>query len=152
MSTPDKMNSEKFYRQFILETSRSQKHRGVIGKGLAFHGTNPSCGDDLTIYLQTEGSKITDTKFTGFGCAISMASAHFLCESLTGKDLKAAKTYVQKYLDSLDSGASNQTYAPFDSIPKTAPARVKCARLAWETVEDSFFVTPNFCENYKDLE
>ncbi len=152
--------SAKFYRQFILEASRSPVHRGKIEKSslksseqvVEFAGSNPSCGDQLTLYLKIEqdsacsrekrgitalepSAKILDARFEGSGCAISMASAHFLCENLIGKTVKTAKKYISNYLKSLDSSEPNQDYAPLDNIAQM-PARVKCARLAWGAIGD----------------
>ncbi len=152
--------SAKFYRQFILEASRSPVHRGKIEKSslksseqvVEFAGSNPSCGDQLTLYLKIEyggvrsqegrnitefepSAKILDARFEGSGCAISMASAHFLCENLIGKTVKTAKKYISNYLKSLDSSEPNQSYTPLDNIAQM-PARVKCARLAWGAIGD----------------
>jgi len=134
------VTSEKFYRQFILEASKSSAHRGKISDGdanpnekvIQLDGINPSCGDQLTIYLKIADDKIMDAHFEGSGCAISMASAHFLCENLISKNLKSAREYVEKYLRSLDSGAVDPGYTPFDNFA-LMPSRVKCARLGWGT-------------------
>ena len=141
--SPHCATSEKFYRQFILEASKSKAHRGRISEGDAksgekvvqLEGANPSCGDQLTIYLKITESKVVDARFEGAGCAISMASAHFLCENLIGKGLKSAREYVEKYLASLDSGTLNPDYAPFDNFA-LMPSRVKCARLGWGTARE----------------
>ncbi|MDO4987161.1 MAG: SUF system NifU family Fe-S cluster assembly protein [Candidatus Saccharibacteria bacterium] len=132
--------TSKFYRQFILEASRSPKYRGKIEetglrpgeKVVRLEGSNPSCGDQLTLYLKIADNRIVDAKFEGSGCAISMASAHFLCENLIGKNLKSAREYVEKYLRSLDSGAVDPDYTPFDNFALML-SRVKCARLGWGT-------------------
>ena len=145
----------KFYRQFILEASRSQKHHGEISEDdlkageevIRLEGENPSCGDRLTLYLKIKTmakpssnfshGKILDAKFEGSGCAVSLASAHFLCEKIIGKTVDAAQKYIEAYLSSLDSGVSNPDYAPFDNFA-LMPGRVKCARLGWGTVNASF--------------
>ena len=145
--------SAKFYRQFILEASRSPKHRGKIEgadlkpgeKVIQLEGSNPSCGDQLTLYLKLGGNSssgklktgaptiILDAKFEGSGCAISMASAHFLCENIIGKTVSSAKKYVAGYLESIDTGTQNPAYVPLDNVAQM-PARVNCARLAWGTL------------------
>lgn len=157
LTNSQQTSSAKFYRQFILEASKSSKHRGKIkspktsessqtlknlqktSQIVELSGENPSCGDRLTLYLKLSPKtskntpeKILDAKFDGVGCAISLASAHFLCENLIGKDLKTARTYVQSYLNSLQNGTLDPVYAPLDNLA-LLPARIKCAALPWRT-------------------
>ncbi|MBR1795783.1 iron-sulfur cluster assembly scaffold protein [Candidatus Saccharibacteria bacterium] len=157
--------TSKFYRQFILEASRSPKYRGKIEetglrpgeKVVRLEGSNPSCGDQLTLYLKIavpspstlsttaegissqksefQAARILDARFEGSGCAISMASAHFLCENIIGKATDEAQEYVAGYLKSIDAGTPNPVYAPLDNVAQM-PARVECARLAWGVIFD----------------
>lgn len=113
------MNTEKLYRQLVLEASKSPKYRGKIEGVKPLEGKNPTCGDKLDLYLKIENNKITGAKFEGTGCAISLASAHILCESVTDKSLAEAKTIIEA--------------ADFVKHFVLLPARVNCARLAWDT-------------------
>jgi nitrogen fixation NifU-like protein len=99
-------------------------------------GHNPLCGDQLKLYLLTEGETIKDISFLGSGCCISKASASLLTESVKGK----TKSDVQKMFDQVRAMVTTGTQAGdvgklavFAGVHKF-PARVKCAILAWHAV------------------
>ena len=81
------------YRELILDHYKNPIYKGKIkGSDYSFEDENPLCGDFLHIDLQTdEKGVITDAKFDGHGCAISMASADMLLETLIGKTLDDVK-------------------------------------------------------------
>lgn len=104
-------------------------------------GINPSCGDELTLQLRIEGDVIEEASFTGSGCAVSQASADMMADLITGESVKEAKRLVGLFLgmikgetlteeDKEDLGEA----AELESISRM-PARVKCAELAWRTLE-----------------
>lgn len=104
-------------------------------------GYNPLCGDKLTIYLRLREDRVEDVSFLGAGCAISMASASLLTETLRGKSVAEARHLLQSFVDML----TKEGTADPDEIGKLAvftgvkdfPVRVKCATLAWRTLESA---------------
>ena len=79
-------NLNDLYQQVILDHSKSPRNFHVLaGANRTAQGHNPLCGDNITLYLRTEGDVIQDISFQGSGCAISKASASLLTTALKGK-------------------------------------------------------------------
>ena len=107
------------YREIILDHYKNPAFKGSIADSdYSFEDENPLCGDQLHIDLKTDDKgKITDARFEGHGCAISMASADMLLESLIGKSIEDVKKLSkQDILDMLGIELS--------------PVRLKCALLS----------------------
>ena len=102
---------------------------------------NPSCGDELTLQLRIEGDVIEEASFTGSGCAVSQASADMMADLITGESVKEAKRLVGLFLGMIKGETLTEEdkedldeAAELESISRM-PARVKCAELAWRTLE-----------------
>lgn len=128
------------YQEVIIDHSRHPRNFGVLEK--ANHqaeGYNPLCGDQLKLYLEINNDMIKAASFKGQGCAISMASASLLTEIILGKTMKEADEIFQKFHAML---TKNELYISEDlgklmvlAGVKEFPARVKCATLAWHTLQ-----------------
>jgi nitrogen fixation protein NifU and related proteins len=128
------------YQDVILEHSKTPRnYRELQGANHKAEGFNPLCGDHFTVYLDLEGDKIQDVTFQGSGCAISKASASMMTQSVKGKSKEDAEKLFKRFHD-LVTGAAN---GDRDSLGKLAvfsgvsefPVRVKCATLAWHTLQ-----------------
>ena len=104
-------------------------------------GVNPSCGDELTLQLRIEDGVIVEASFVGSGCAVSQASADMMADLITGETVKEAKRLVGLFLGMIKGEALSEEdkedldeAAELESISRM-PARVKCAELAWRTLE-----------------
>lgn len=104
-------------------------------------GINPSCGDELTLQLRIEDGVIEEASFVGSGCAVSQASADMMADLITGETVKEAKRLVGLFLGMIKGEALSEEdkedldeAAELESISRM-PARVKCAELAWRTLE-----------------
>lgn len=104
-------------------------------------GVNPSCGDELTLQLRIEDGVIEEASFVGSGCAVSQASADMMSDLITGETVKEAKRLVGLFLGMIKGEALSEEdkedldeAAELESISRM-PARVKCAELAWRTLE-----------------
>lgn len=104
-------------------------------------GINPSCGDELTLQLRIEGDVIEEASFTGSGCAVSQASADMMADLITGESVEEAKRLVGLFLGMIKGETLTEEdkedldeAAELESISRM-PARVKCAELAWRTLE-----------------
>jgi nitrogen fixation NifU-like protein len=116
------------YREVILDHYKNPGQKGHLeDSDFAFEDENPLCGDFLHIDLKTnEEGVITDAKFDGHGCAISMASADMLLESLIGKTIEDAKQLAkQDVLDLLGIDLS--------------PVRLKCALLSLKVTKAAVY-------------
>ncbi len=104
-------------------------------------GINPSCGDELTLSLRVENGVIEEAAFTGHGCAISQASADIMADLITGETIEEAKRLSELFramirgaeLSAEDSEEVDEA-AQLKDISHM-PARVKCAELAWRTLD-----------------
>lgn len=104
-------------------------------------GVNPSCGDELTLQLRIEDGVIEEASYVGSGCAISQASADMMADLITGETVEEAKRLVGLFLGMIKGEALSEEdkedldeAAELESISRM-PARVKCAELAWRTLE-----------------
>ena len=104
-------------------------------------GINPSCGDELTLTLRVEDGVIEEAAFTGHGCAISQASADIMADLITGKTVEEAKRLDALFLSMIrGEELSEEDFEDLDEAAQLKdishmPARVKCAELAWRTLD-----------------
>lgn len=132
------------YFQIITENSRAtHNRRPVPGATISLEGNNPSCGDDIVLQVKIENGIVEDIGFIGSGCAISQASASLMIDLLKGKTVEEAKSLVDLYLHMIKGEADEKEYidkledcSALAGVAKV-PARVKCAVLAWHTLEDA---------------
>lgn len=104
-------------------------------------GINPSCGDELTLQLRVEDGVIEEASFTGHGCAISQASADIMAELVTGETVEEARRLSGLFLKMIRG--EELTADEMDDLDEAGqlkdishmPARVKCAELAWRTLD-----------------
>lgn len=123
------------YQQVILDHSRSPRNFRVIDPAShTARGHNPLCGDQITLYLRTEGDVIQDIAFQGSGCAISKASASMMTAFLKGRRLGELRTCFSKVHDMVTTGCTHEAelgkLTAFAGVHRF-PARVKCAILPW---------------------
>ena len=135
-------NLESMYTDIIMEQSTATYNKHELNdKTDSEHGHNPSCGDDITLEIKMDGDKILDLAFTGHGCAISQASTSIMIDVLKGKNKDEALKLIEIFLkmvkrekvseDELDSIEDARALQNISNMP----ARVKCAELAWYTME-----------------
>ncbi len=127
------------YQEVILDHSKHPRnHRELAAPDAKADGFNALCGDKLTLFLQLEGDVIKDVSFIGSGCAISKASASMMTASLKGKKRDEAEVLVDQFHKMITGEqpdlASLGKLAVFSGVCEF-PARVKCASLAWRTLE-----------------
>jgi nitrogen fixation protein NifU and related proteins len=130
------------YQEQILDHNKSPRNFRVIDN--ANHqaeGFNPLCGDHVIVYLQLNDGCIEDISFQGSGCAISKASASMMTAELKGKNQSDAQDLfdkVHKMLtgDPLEGGHKLGKLRVLSGVSKF-PARVKCATLAWHTMNSA---------------
>ncbi|MGI6580622.1 MAG: Fe-S cluster assembly sulfur transfer protein SufU [Saccharofermentanales bacterium] len=137
------MDLRQIYSQIIMENARSNKHRHEMTDATATErGYNPSCGDDIHLSLKIENDLISDASFTGAGCAISQASTSLLCGLIKGKTIQEAKSLVETFLGMIKGEITDdeileeelEDAIAFKNI-STMPQRVRCAVLAWRTLD-----------------
>ena len=129
--------------EVIGEHSRSPENKGELAAAtVRERGHNPSCGDEITLELQIEDGIIKDAAFTGVGCAISQASTDIMIDLMRGKTVEEAKRLAELFTSMIKREVTDD--AALEELDEAIalknisnmPARVKCAVLAWHTLED----------------
>lgn len=115
-----------FYREVILDHYKHPRNFGSLPhatvKAAAFNAT---CGDRIVIEIELSAQNtVKDIRFSGEGCAISMASASMLTEKVKGMKKKDILTLLPATV--------------MDMLGTTlTPSRVKCAVLPLEVIQKS---------------
>jgi nitrogen fixation NifU-like protein len=138
-----KMELDSLYTELIMEHSVSKHNRKKIeNPDLSQKGINPSCGDEITLEIKMNGDIIQDLAFQGHGCAISQASTSIMIDLLKGKTKEEAIELVKTFIGMIKREVTDddvieelEDAAVFQNI-SNMPARVKCAVLAWHTLEE----------------
>jgi nitrogen fixation NifU-like protein len=128
------------YRELILDHARSPRHFGQLGDAThSAEGINPLCGDKLHMYftVDTRGS-IEEAAFEGSGCAISIASASLLTDTVLGMKKEQALEFGAAVLGSLTGQGTtcDIDIGKLEALQgvREYPSRVKCATLAWHAL------------------
>ena len=131
-------NLKDLYKQVIMDQSKHPRNNGELSDSYKLEMLNPSCGDKITVSMKIENNVITDIKFTGTGCSISLASASMLTEELKGLSVQKANEKIHDFLNMIMGTEFNEENLE-DSIAlqniSQLPARVKCATLAGKITE-----------------
>ena len=131
------------YNDLIMEHSmNSYNKKKLENADYSEIGHNPNCGDEITLELKLNGDKIEDMAFSGHGCAISQASTSIMIDTLEGKTVKEAQDIIKTFIGMIkrEQESEEELEKLEDAIAfkniANMPARVKCALLAWHTMED----------------
>ena len=131
------------YNELIMEHSmNSYNKKKLENADYCEIGHNPNCGDEITLELKVNGDVIEDMAFSGHGCAISQASTSTMIDTFKGKTIKEAKEIIKIFIEMIkrETTSEEELKKIEDAIAfrnvSNMPARVKCALLAWHTVED----------------
>lgn len=136
------MNLNEIYSQAIKDHNLSHHNKHALeDASLEMPGRNPSCGDEITLFIKLEDGIIADASFTGVGCAISQASVSIMIDQVRGKTPQEAKELCQLFLRMIrHSPLTEEELEKLDeaaalSNVSNMPARVKCATMPWHTLE-----------------
>lgn len=113
------------YQEHLLSHSRNPRNKGVLPHAdVVQRGNNPSCGDQMTLYIQYEGDVVRDVRFDGSGCAVSQAGASLLTEKIKGM----SRVDMEKLSDA----------DMYDLLKvEIHGSREKCALLALQTLREA---------------
>ncbi len=134
------VNLDDLYREILLDHYRNPRNRGPLAAAnAAADGSNPLCGDEITLELRLDGDgRIADAAFSGQGCSISQASSSLMTEYVKGRSSDEATSAIDAFQAMMVEGEE----APEDlgdigalAGVRRFPMRVKCASLAWKTLE-----------------
>jgi nitrogen fixation protein NifU and related proteins len=134
------MDPRELYQELILDHGRHPRNfRFPEGSNRSAEGKNPLCGDHVVVKAKVEDGIIKEIGFQGSGCAISTAAASTMTEVVKGK----ARDEVDALFHDFHELVTGKSHGDADALGKLAafsglsefPMRVKCATLAWHTLE-----------------
>ena len=136
--------ADDLYQEIIMDHNRSPRNYGSMDNPtVELEGFNPLCGDQIKVFVLLDEDKIVDIVFDGIGCAISKSSASIMTVELKGKTISDAQAIFDAFRlmitgkglddDSLDVLGDVEVLGGITKYP----ARIKCASLAWHTVNSA---------------
>lgn len=135
------MEIKDFYREILNEHNINPSHKKVLETPTyTLQGVNPSCGDNITLYLKADNGIITDGSFEGNGCAISQASVDMMLDLIIKKSEQEALRLAESFINMIKGTASQEEIEELEEAGALQdishmPARVKCAELGWRTMK-----------------
>jgi nitrogen fixation protein NifU and related proteins len=137
------MNLADLYRDVIIDHNRNPRNfRKIPPPCQHAEGLNPLCGDKLQVYLRLgDDDRIEDVSFEGSGCAISVASASLMTDTLRGRTRAEAEALFER-IHGMLTGREEADVAAIGKLAALAgvreyPSRVKCASLCWHTMHSA---------------
>jgi nitrogen fixation NifU-like protein len=136
-------NLQAMYQELILDHYRRPRNKGELEQAdRVIPMRNPLCGDEIFLHVKFDGDRVSDLKFTGRGCSISQAAASMMTESVKGKTAAEADALWQRYHAMIlgdQEAAGDKALGPLRSLSGVSkfPARVRCALLAWNALEEA---------------
>ncbi len=130
------------YREVILDHYHSPRGKQPLTQAnVKSDGTNPACGDEISLTAQVENGVLKDVHVDCKGCAISVASGSMLAEAVKGMPFEEVQRLAQIVRRMLKGEEDVQLPPEFEDIEslkgvRNFPVRVKCALLAWVTLVD----------------
>jgi nitrogen fixation NifU-like protein len=138
------MDIDELYQDIILDHYRNPRNFGEVNPVCTqVELDNPVCGDHIKLMLDIdEDGIIKNTKFTGSGCAISIASASIMTDEIKGKKLSEVSEIISDVLKTMRGEQDAETLERHGDLVALKgvikfPVRVKCATLAWHAIKDA---------------
>jgi len=135
MNTPE----NDLYQDLVLEHKRAPRNFGHLAHPThQARGTNPQCGDNISVELAIDQGRVADIRFSGQGCAICIASASMMGEAVKGREVEMARQ-LQQHFRAVLTGEAEPENAPLGKLVSLAgvrryPSRIKCALLGWHAL------------------
>lgn len=132
---------QELYREVILDHNRHPRNFGEIEDAdRIVEGVNPLCGDKMTLYVKLDGDKVSDIRFQGTGCAISVASSSLMTERVKGMTVEQSLRLFDRVHEMLTDSGSAEPPQELEKLAALAgvreyPTRIKCASLAWHALK-----------------
>jgi len=135
---------EDLYREVILDHNKNPRNFGELADAdRAVEGVNPLCGDKMTLFVKLDDGRISDIRFKGTGCAISVASSSLMTERIRGATIdEALRMFDTVHHMLTDTELDDDAIAELGKLAALSgvreyPSRVKCASLAWHALKSA---------------
>jgi nitrogen fixation NifU-like protein len=115
---------EQIYKENILDHYKHPNNKGKIAHNASFKEINPTCGDEITIFLDIKDDKISNISFEGQGCAISQAGISMITDKIKGMNIKDVKNLTSEDIYKLLG-------------IKISINRIKCALLPLKSIQSA---------------
>ena len=131
------MSEIDLYHPLILQHNKDPMNFAKVDEPIIdIEAYNPLCGDQYHLYPIIQNGILQEIKFHGYGCSVSKAASSILTKHLADLDIEKALDLIQEYMDTVNGKQSDVAdFQPF-SIAKSYPARLPCAVLSWEAIQD----------------
>ena len=136
--------TDDLYQEIILDHYKNPRGAASIGNPQGeSHQVNPTCGDEVTVWVGQDESGNLEIAYQGQGCSISQASSSVMSELLNGKSIQEAASIQAAFLELMQSKGK---LTPDEDVLEDAiafagvsryPARIKCALIAWMALADA---------------
>lgn len=130
------------YREVVLDHYRRPRGRQPLSHpSRHVEGLNPSCGDQIHVALAVEGDQVKELQVECHGCSISVASGSMMAEMVPGQDVTDVRRLIEAVKGMMqgkepDPALDLGDVEALEGVRKF-PVRVKCALLAWTTLEEA---------------
>ena len=139
LTLDDTSELDELYQEIILDHYKRPRNAYLLElKDVSGEGINPFCGDEVRLTLSIDNKGIINqVGFNGQGCAISQASNSILSELCKGKTINQLNVMIMlgKTVTLEEEQGLGELQALFGV--KRFPIRIKCALLAWATLQDA---------------
>ena len=129
------------YQEVILDHGRRPRHGSRLAAyDASAKGDNPMCGDRVQVFVRhDDAGRIAEAGFEARGCAISVASADLMAETVAGRTDAEARELAGRFRDMARTGEATGEDAAIERLRPLAgvheyPSRVKCATLPWHAL------------------
>lgn len=113
----------KIYQTEFLKRAQNLQHTGKTA-GEKVEAYNPLCGDQQTIYIETDGKIIKNISFEAKSCMVSQVATDMIAEKLIGQNLEAVQSLKIKDVEQLLG-------------TELTPSRQECATLGLSAIKDN---------------
>ena len=133
---------DQMYREVILDHYKNPRNkREVPGADLTCTQNNPLCGDEITVFVHTDGGLVAEIGFQGSGCSISQSSASMMTEAVAGSSVKDALALASDFRAMMggEAEADEDRFGDLVALKGVVkyPIRIKCAVLAWDVLQEA---------------
>ena len=131
------------FQDIILEHYRRPRNKGDLQDAtMDVHMNNPTCGDEVHLYLAVADGVVQDVSFQGEGCSISQSSISMMTQMLKGRPVEEGLRLAEQFKAMMHGDADAAKDRSLRDARALAgvskfPTRVKCALLGWDAFEEA---------------
>lgn len=131
------------FQDIILEHYRRPRNKGDLQDATVdVHMNNPTCGDEVHLYLAVADGVVHDVSFQGEGCSISQSSISMMTQMLKGQPVEEGLRLAERFKAMMHGDADAAKDRSLRDARALAgvskfPTRVKCALLGWDAFEEA---------------